>query len=324
MDDIRNLKKQLSKEFDMKDMGPTKKILGMQITKNRQRGELQLSQAEYINHVLQWFNMANAKPVSIPLASHEGTDIVLIMFLKAKHYKLHEAFGMLRRTLRWQELLLDVDKMVYIHSADKKGYPLYCNIHEVLKEKHGCREILGTVEGREKLLRSKIQYIEKGIRQLSFRAGGPEMKELRLVSKKAFMLFQIIISVPFWFYALHFVAAKESSLSCISPENLPVEYGGLYVKNDPEFFPEDKPQELEQIQAARIRIMWDLSVVPYKEQFIPDDEGSYKIQLQRNTEKRTKESVRNSFYVTEAGKIVITIVNATLKKKRVYYRSKTF
>lgn len=70
MDEIRNLKMQLSKEFDMKDLGPAKKILGMQITRDKQRGILQLSQAEYINRVLQRFNMDNAKPVSTPLASH--------------------------------------------------------------------------------------------------------------------------------------------------------------------------------------------------------------------------------------------------------------
>ena len=70
MNEIRNLKMQLSKEFDMKDLGSAKKILGMQITRDKQRGILQLSQAEYINRVLQRFNMGNAKPVSTPLASH--------------------------------------------------------------------------------------------------------------------------------------------------------------------------------------------------------------------------------------------------------------
>ncbi|CAJ2639359.1 unnamed protein product [Trifolium pratense] len=70
MDEIRNLKLQLSKEFDMKDLGPAKKILGMQITRDKQRGVLQLSQAEYINRVLHRFNMGSAKPVSTPLASH--------------------------------------------------------------------------------------------------------------------------------------------------------------------------------------------------------------------------------------------------------------
>lgn len=37
--------------------------------RDKQRGILQLSQAEYINCILQRFNMGNAKPVSTPLAS---------------------------------------------------------------------------------------------------------------------------------------------------------------------------------------------------------------------------------------------------------------
>lgn len=70
IDEIKNLKMQLSKEFDMKDLGPARKILGMQITRDKQRGVLQLSQAEYINRVLQRFNMGNAKPISTPLGSY--------------------------------------------------------------------------------------------------------------------------------------------------------------------------------------------------------------------------------------------------------------
>uniref|UniRef100_A0A803KNZ2 Reverse transcriptase Ty1/copia-type domain-containing protein n=1 Tax=Chenopodium quinoa TaxID=63459 RepID=A0A803KNZ2_CHEQI len=37
MDDIRRLKEQLSKEFDMKDLGQAKKILGMQITRDKHK-----------------------------------------------------------------------------------------------------------------------------------------------------------------------------------------------------------------------------------------------------------------------------------------------
>lgn len=62
------------------------------------------------------------------------------------------------------------------------------------------------------------------------------------------------------------------------------------------------------------------SDVSYKEEFIPDDEGSYKIQLLK--QKKLGESVRNSFYISEPGKIVITFYNASFKKKRVHYRSK--
>ncbi|WVZ16676.1 hypothetical protein V8G54_009658 [Vigna mungo] len=70
MDEIRSLKQQLSKEFDMNDLGPAKRILGMQITRDKQKCILQLSQAEYINRVLQRFNMRDAKAVSTPLANH--------------------------------------------------------------------------------------------------------------------------------------------------------------------------------------------------------------------------------------------------------------
>ncbi|WVZ02641.1 hypothetical protein V8G54_023447 [Vigna mungo] len=48
----------------------TKRILGMQITRDKKKCILQLSQAEYINRVLQKFNMRDAKAVSTPLASH--------------------------------------------------------------------------------------------------------------------------------------------------------------------------------------------------------------------------------------------------------------
>lgn len=62
------------------------------------------------------------------------------------------------------------------------------------------------------------------------------------------------------------------------------------------------------------------SDVSYKEEFIPDDEGSYEIQLQK--QKKLGESVRNSFYISEPGKIVITFHNGSFKRKRVHYRSK--
>lgn len=71
-------------------------------------------------------------------------------------------------------------------------------------------------------------------------------------------------------------------------------------------------------------MVWDLTVVGwdvyYKEEFVPDDEGSYKILLQER--KRLGQGVRNSFYISEPGKMVITIENWTFKNKRVLYRSK--
>lgn len=67
---ISQLKKELSKSFDMKDLGPAQQILGMQIVRDRNNRRLWLSQEKYIERVLERFNMNNSKPVSIPLANH--------------------------------------------------------------------------------------------------------------------------------------------------------------------------------------------------------------------------------------------------------------
>lgn len=67
---ISKLKKELASQFSMKDLGAAKKILGMTITRNRQKKVLTLSQKSYIDKVVEWFGMAEAKHVLIPLASH--------------------------------------------------------------------------------------------------------------------------------------------------------------------------------------------------------------------------------------------------------------
>jgi hypothetical protein len=68
--EIDKLKAQLSKEFEMKDLGAAKKILGMKIVRDRKSDKLYLSQRGYIEKVIRHFNMRNAKPVSTPLAAH--------------------------------------------------------------------------------------------------------------------------------------------------------------------------------------------------------------------------------------------------------------
>ncbi|CAL1406718.1 unnamed protein product [Linum trigynum] len=67
---INDLKKELSKSFAMKDLGPAKQILGVRIIRDRGAKKIWLSQEKYIEKVLQRFNMDNAKAVSCPLANH--------------------------------------------------------------------------------------------------------------------------------------------------------------------------------------------------------------------------------------------------------------
>jgi hypothetical protein len=70
MKEVIASKAQLSSEFDMKDLGAAKKILGMEITRDSKSRLLHLSQNNYIEKVLHHFNMHNAKPMSNPLAPH--------------------------------------------------------------------------------------------------------------------------------------------------------------------------------------------------------------------------------------------------------------
>ena len=70
IEEINNLKKQLSKQFAMKDLGAAKQILDMRIIKNKANGILKLSQSEYVKKVPSKFNMNETKPISTPLGSH--------------------------------------------------------------------------------------------------------------------------------------------------------------------------------------------------------------------------------------------------------------
>uniref|UniRef100_A0A3Q7J5W5 Reverse transcriptase Ty1/copia-type domain-containing protein n=1 Tax=Solanum lycopersicum TaxID=4081 RepID=A0A3Q7J5W5_SOLLC len=64
MREINNLKTRLSAAFEMKDLGPTKQILGMKISRDRSAGTLNLSQELYIERV------NDAKPRTTPLVNH--------------------------------------------------------------------------------------------------------------------------------------------------------------------------------------------------------------------------------------------------------------
>ena len=58
--EIKRLKKELSKSFSMKDLGPAKQILGMKISRDRKNGKIWLSQKRYIEKVLKRFKMRKA------------------------------------------------------------------------------------------------------------------------------------------------------------------------------------------------------------------------------------------------------------------------
>ena len=67
---VQELKAALSQEFEMKDLGPARKILGMEIFRAWDKKVLHLSQGGYIRKVLERYEMKDAKPTELPLAGH--------------------------------------------------------------------------------------------------------------------------------------------------------------------------------------------------------------------------------------------------------------
>ena len=53
-------------KFKMTDMGNVPRVLGKQITRDREKKTLTTSQEEYTNSILERLSMANSKPVGTP------------------------------------------------------------------------------------------------------------------------------------------------------------------------------------------------------------------------------------------------------------------
>ncbi|KZV56018.1 hypothetical protein F511_12717 [Dorcoceras hygrometricum] len=70
MSTINHVRSFLSSKFDMKFLGDAKKILGMNIIRNRGNSTICLNQISYIEKVLNKFGMASATAVNVPLAAH--------------------------------------------------------------------------------------------------------------------------------------------------------------------------------------------------------------------------------------------------------------
>src|SRR6266481_4858776 len=72
--EMAELKKELKDNFTMTDLGEMKKILGIQVIRDRKAGTLKIMQGAYIDKILVRFNMAKANPVSTPLPKNIKLD----------------------------------------------------------------------------------------------------------------------------------------------------------------------------------------------------------------------------------------------------------
>ena len=68
--EIQQLKLKLKSEFEMKELGEGRKILGIETTRNKQQMNLYLSQKSCLDKLIWKFGMVDAKAVNVPFAQH--------------------------------------------------------------------------------------------------------------------------------------------------------------------------------------------------------------------------------------------------------------
>ncbi|MFS7910630.1 putative CRAL-TRIO lipid binding domain, GOLD domain, CRAL/TRIO domain, CRAL/TRIO domain superfamily [Helianthus anomalus] len=175
----------------------------------------------------------------IPLLADERSDVVLLKFLRARDFKVKEAFTMLKNVVAWrkgfgiaslleEDLGTEQEKVVYMHGVDKEGHPVCYNAYGEYQNKELYNETFSTEEKRTKFLRWRIQFLEKSIRKLDFspdgintilqvidfkNSPGPFKWELRQATNQALQLFQdnypefvakqVFINVPFLYLAFY-------------------------------------------------------------------------------------------------------------------------
>ena len=119
----------------------------------------------------------------IPLLQDERSDVILLKFLRARDYKVKDAFTMIKNTVRWRkefeiDALLeqdhgnDWDKVAFTHGYDKKGHPVCYNAFSEFQNKDLYQNTFSTDEKRQKFLKWRIQFLENSIRKLDFSPTG--------------------------------------------------------------------------------------------------------------------------------------------------------
>ncbi|MED6192015.1 hypothetical protein PIB30_006160 [Stylosanthes scabra] len=176
----------------------------------------------------------------VPLLADERSDVILLKFLRARDFKVKDAFSMMKNTIRWRkdfgidDLMEEnlgcheLDKVVFMHGFDKEGHPVCYNIFGEFEDKELYKNTFSDEEKRQRFLRWRIQLLEKSIRNLDFKPAsistivqvndlnnspGLAKWELRQATKEALHLLQdnypefaakqVFINVPWWYLAVN-------------------------------------------------------------------------------------------------------------------------
>lgn len=152
----------------------------------------------------------------LPLLADDRSDVILLKFLRARDFKVKDAFTMLKNTISWrkkfgidewieQDLGGDLEKVVFMHGFDKEGHPVCYNVFGEFQNKELYQKTFYDEEKRQRFLRWRIQFLERSIRKLDFTPGGistivqvndlknspgPAKRELRQATRQALQLLQ--------------------------------------------------------------------------------------------------------------------------------------
>ena len=114
----------------------------------------------------------------VSLLKDERTDVLLLKFLRARDFKAKDAMTMIKNTIKWRrefgiEKLMEEDlevseleKVVFMSGVDKEGHPVCYNVYGEFQNKELYDKAFGDGEKRQRFLKWRIQYLEKGIREL--------------------------------------------------------------------------------------------------------------------------------------------------------------
>ncbi|XP_013598652.1 PREDICTED: patellin-4-like isoform X4 [Brassica oleracea var. oleracea] len=174
----------------------------------------------------------------LPSKGAEGTDVILLKFLRARDFKVNDAFEMLKKTLKWRkeqkinsvlgrDFGEDLASAAYMNGLDRESRPVCYNVYSVFGNEELYQATFGSEQSRENLLKWRFQLMEKGTQKLDLKPGGvtsllqihdlkncpgPLKKELWVAIKNAIVALQdnypelvsrnVFINVPFWFYAV--------------------------------------------------------------------------------------------------------------------------
>ena len=119
----------------------------------------------------------------IPLLGDERSDVILLKFLRARDYKVKDAFTMLKNTVKWrkefgidslieEDLGSDWEKVVFTHGVDKDGHPVCYNVFGEFQNKELYQKTFVDEEKRSKFIKWRIQFLEKSIRKFDFNPTG--------------------------------------------------------------------------------------------------------------------------------------------------------